>query len=144
MALTEIYSDRIIEIAANLPETERLVAPDASARKVSRVCGSVVEVDLALEDGKVSAYAHDVSACALGQTAASIVANNILGASSQELRQLRDEMHAMLKADGPPPEGKRWEELKLLEPVRDYPARHTSTMLVFDAVVDCLDQIGAN
>jgi len=144
MALSEIYSDRIVEIAANLPEFERLATPDASARKVSRVCGSVVTVDLSLKDGRVSDYAHDVSACALGQTSASIVANNIAGATPAELRQVHDEMFAMLKSGGPPPTGERWADLKLLQPVKDYPARHTSTMLVFDAVVDCLDQIGAN
>ncbi len=142
MELSDIYSDSIIEIAGRLPATERLANPDASARKVSRICGSVVEVDLGLTDGVVSAYAHDISACALGQTSASIVAEHIVGSTPAELRQLRDTMLAMLKRGGPPPGGK-WAELKFLEPVREYPARHASTMLVFEAVVACLDQIEA-
>lgn len=142
MELSDIYSDKIIEIAGRLPATERLAHADASARKVSRVCGSVVEVDLALADGAVSAYAHDVSACALGQTSASIVAEHIVGSTPAELRALRETMHAMLKQDGPPPTGK-WADLRFLEPVRDYPARHASTMLVFEAVVACLDRIEA-
>lgn len=141
MELSDIYSDKILEIAGKLPEIQRLDAPDASARKVSRVCGSIVEVDLNIRNGIVADYAHDISACALGQTASSVVAENIIGASTAELRQLRDEMFAMLKNDGPTPTGARWQDLKYLEPVRTYTARHASTMLVFEAIVDCLDQI---
>lgn len=140
MELTDLYSDEILKFAGNLPLTERLAHPQATARRVSRVCGSVVEVDLSLEGGRVSEYAHEVNACALGQTAAAIVARDIVGATPDELRALRDTMEAMLKRGGPPPTG-RWADLKLLQPVRDYPPRHTSTLLVFEAVVDCLDQI---
>lgn len=142
MELTALYSDKIIEIAGNLPLLERLKNPDASSRRTSRICGSVVTVDLNLRNGVVTDYAHDVSACALGQTSASIVASHIVGSTPSELRQLRQQMIAMLKGEGPPPEGK-WADMKYLEPVRDYPPRHASTLLVLDAVVDCLDQIEA-
>jgi len=141
MELSELYSERILEIAGNLAETGRLVAPDASARRVSRVCGSTIEVDLKMRDGAVTDYAHEVDACALGQTSASIMAQHIVGAGADELRLLRTQMYAMLKDGGPPPTGERWADLKYLEPVRDYKPRHASTLLVFDAVVDCLDQI---
>lgn len=140
MELTDLYSDEILTFAGNLPLTGRLEHPQATSRRVSRVCGSVVEVDLSLEGGRVSAYAHEVKACALGQTAAAIVARNIVGSTPDELRTLRDTMEAMLKKGGPPPTGK-WSDLKFLQPVRDYPPRHASTLLVFNAVVDCLDQI---
>ncbi len=140
MELSDVYSERIIEIAANLPVTTPLVAPDVTARKTSRICGSRIEVSLNVKDGIVRDYAHEVSACALGQTSASIVAQNIVGARVDELYALRDTMVAMLKKNGPPPTG-RWVDMKYLEAVRDYPARHTSTLLVLEAVVDCLDQI---
>jgi len=140
MSISDIYSQTIVEIAARLPEAHRLADPDASARKVSRVCGSVVEVDLKLKDGVVVEYGHDVNACALGQTSASIMAAHIIGSSAAELRALRDQVFAMLKQNGPTPNGK-WSELKYLEPVRDFSPRHASIMLVFEAVVDCLDQI---
>ena len=97
-------------------------------------------VDLKLDDGKVSDFAHDVKACALGQASSSVMARNIIGATPDELRAVRQAMIAMLKENGPPPTG-RFEDLKYLEPVRDYRARHASTLLTFDAVVDCLDQI---
>lgn len=140
MELSDIYSDKIIQIAGRLSAIERLGAPDASARKVSRVCGSVVEVDLDLKDGVVTDYAHDISACALGQTSASVVAEHIVGATADELRLLRTHMIAMLKGGGEPPVG-RWADLAYLQPVVGYPARHASILLVFEAVVDCLDQI---
>jgi NifU-like protein involved in Fe-S cluster formation len=142
MELSDLYSQRILEIAANQPVPGRLAAPDATARKVSRVCGSSIEVDISLSDGRISAYGHKISACALGQTSAAIVATNIVGTPADEFRALRDQMAAMLKSNGEPPNG-RWSDLAYLEPVRDYAPRHTSTLLVFDAVVEALDKIEA-
>ncbi|WDR05503.1 iron-sulfur cluster assembly scaffold protein [Devosia rhodophyticola] len=140
MELSDLYSEKILNIAANALNPPRLVQADASARKVSRICGSVVEVDLVVRDGTITDYGHDVSACALGQTSAAIVAKHIVGTPVGAFRHLRDQMHAMLKENGPPPAGK-WEELRYLEPVREYRARHASTLLVFDAVVEALKKI---
>lgn len=141
MDLSDLYSDKILEIAGNQPVPGRLVDADASARKVSRVCGSTIEVDIKVSDGVIVGYGHDISACALGQTSAAIVAINVVGTPTVEFRRVRDEMTAMLKADGAPPAGEKWADLKYLEPVRDYRPRHTSTLLVFDAVVEALDQL---
>lgn len=142
MELSDLYSERILEIAANPPRAERLPDPDASARRVSRICGSVIEVDVKVVDGVITAFGQDVQACALGQTSAAIVAREIVGTPTVEFRAVRDQMTAMLKEDGVPPTGK-WSDLAYLEPVRDYRPRHTSTLLVFDAVVDALDRIEA-
>jgi NifU-like protein involved in Fe-S cluster formation len=101
-----------------------------------------VTVDLALRDGKVVDFAHDVKACALGQASSSIMARNIVGSTPEELRDLRQTVRRMLKENGAPPEGK-WEDVAVLEPVRDYKARHASTLLTFDAVVDAIEQIEA-
>ena len=143
MELNELYSSTILEIAANQPVPGRLANPDASARRVSRICGSTIEVDIAVEDGVITGYGHEIAACALGQTSAAIVAANIVGTHVEDMRAVRAQMHAMLKENGPPPAG-RWERLKFLEPVRDYRPRHTSTLLVFDAVADALDAIARN
>ena len=140
--LTDIYSAKILELAANIPRQGRLAEPDASAKVHSKLCGSTIIVDLVMRDGKVVDFAHDVKACALSQAAASIMARNIIGATALELRQLRDEVRAMLKDNGPPPQGK-WAEIGVLEPVRDFKARHTSTLLTFEATVDALNQIEA-
>jgi NifU-like protein involved in Fe-S cluster formation len=138
--LTDIYNDKILELAANIPRQGRLAAPGASAKAHSKLCGSTVIVDLSMENGKVVDFAHDVKACALGQAAASLMARHVIGATAPELRQLRDEVRAMLKENGPPPKGK-WAEIALLEPVRDYKARHASTLLTFEATVDAINQI---
>ncbi|MGB3338575.1 MAG: iron-sulfur cluster assembly scaffold protein [Devosia sp.] len=140
MELSDLYSQRILDLTGNAPQPGRLADADASARKVSRVCGSVVEVDVRVRDGVIAAYGHDVSACALGQTSAAVVAREIVGTPIGEFRQVRQQMHAMLKENGPPPTGK-WHDLRYLEPVRDYRARHMSTLLVFDAVVEALEKI---
>lgn len=138
--INDVYNTRILEFAGNIQRLGRLDAPDASAKAHSKLCGSTVIVDLKVENGVVSDFAHDVKACALGQASSSIMARHVVGASAEELRALRLTMLRMLKENGSPPEG-RFEDLKFLEPVRDYKARHNSTMLTFDAVVDCLDQI---
>jgi NifU-like protein involved in Fe-S cluster formation len=101
-----------------------------------------VTVDLKMDDDVVTDFAHEVKACALGQASSSIMAQHVVGAHADELRQVRETMLKMLKENGSPPEG-RFEDLKFLEPVRDYKARHASTMLTFDAVVDAIDQIEA-
>jgi NifU-like protein involved in Fe-S cluster formation len=138
--LDDVYNAKILELAGNIPRIGRLDRPDASARAHSRLCGSTVTVDVKMEDGRVCDYAHEVKACALGQSSSSIMARTIIGSSPDELRSVRETMQKMLKGDGPPPNG-RWADLKFLEPVRDYKARHASTMLTFDAVVDAVDQI---
>lgn len=140
--LNDIYNAKILELAANIPRRGRLAAPDATAKAHSKLCGSTVIVDLVMRDGKVVDFAHDVKACALGQAAASLMARNVIGATGPELRQLRNIMRAMLKENGPPPQGK-WADAGVLEPVRDYKARHASTLLTFEATVDAIDQIEA-
>ena len=140
--LEDIYNRRILELSAEIPRIGRLADPDASATAHSRLCGSTVTVDLKMDGNVVSDFAHDVKACALGQASSSIMARHVVGATAAELRAVREAMRRMLKENGPPPEG-RFEELRFLEPVRDYKARHASTMLTFDAVVDAIDQIEA-
>ncbi len=140
--ISEIYNQRILELAGNIPRLGRLPNPDASAKAHSRLCGSTVVVDLRVENGRVVDFAHDVKACALGQASSSLMARHVIGATAEELNDLRDRMTRMLKANGHPPEGK-WAEFAVLEPVRDYKARHASTLLTFDAVADALAQIAA-
>ncbi|MEO1241073.1 MAG: iron-sulfur cluster assembly scaffold protein [Pseudomonadota bacterium] len=142
--ISDLYSGGILDAAAAIPPARRLDHPQASAVKISRVCGSEVEVDLSLKDGAVAEFGMAARACALGQAAASIVARNIIGATPDELYTLRDQMRAMLKEGASPPAGKRWKDLALLESIRDYPQRHASTLLVFEAVCDCLDQLAAD
>jgi len=138
--IDDVYNSRILELAGNIPRIGRLEDADASATAHSKLCGSTVTVDLKLADGVVSDFAHEVKACALGQASSSVMASHIVGAKPDELRAVREMMRRMLKENGAPPSG-RFEDLKYLEPVRDYKARHASTMLTFDAVVDALDQI---
>ena len=140
--INDVYNAKILDFAGNIPRIGRLDHPDASAKAHSKLCGSTVIVDLNLQNGVVTDFAHDVKACALGQSSASIMARNVIGATAHELREVRQTMLKMLKENGPAPTG-RFADLAFLEPVRDYKARHASTMLTFDAVVDCLDQIDA-
>lgn len=140
--LNEVYNKRILQFAADIPLTERLESADATVIAHSRLCGSKVSVDLKMEGDVVTAFGHEVKACALGQASSSIMAHNIIGSSATELRAVAAQMRAMLTEDGPVPEG-RWADLAILEPVRDFKARHASTLLTFDAVEDAIGQIEA-
>ncbi|EKF19721.1 iron-sulfur cluster assembly scaffold protein [Nitratireductor pacificus] len=138
--LDDVYNAKILGFAGNISRVGRLDAPDASAKAHSKLCGSTVLVDLKMEGDTVTDFAHEVKACALGQASSAIMAAHVVGAKADELRQLRAQMYAMLKEAGVPPGG-RFEDLKYLEPVRDYKARHASTLLTFDAVVDAIEQV---
>jgi len=141
--LNDVYNKRILELAAEIPRLGRLPHPDATATAHSKLCGSTVTVDLVLRNGQVADFAHDVKACALGQASCSIMARNIVGSTTEELRALRDGVRRMLKENTPPPDAAKWADIAVLEPVREYKARHSSTLLIFDAVVDAIAQIEA-
>ena len=138
--IDDVYNAKILGFAGNIGRIGRLDAPDATATAHSKLCGSTVTVDIRLDGETVVDFAHVVKACALGQASSAIMANNVLGATATELRDVRETMRRMLKEEGPAPEG-RFADLRYLEPVRDYKARHASTMLTFDAVIDAIEQV---
>lgn len=138
--IDDVYNKRILEFAGNIERLGRIADPDAVATVHSKLCGSKVTVYLRMSDGVVTDFAHEVKACALGQASSSVMARNVVGCTSEELRAVRDSMYKMLKENGPASEG-RFDDLKYFEPVREYKARHASTLLTFDAVIDCIRQI---
>jgi NifU-like protein involved in Fe-S cluster formation len=140
--LNDVYSRRILELAADIPLQDTLQDAHASAKAHSKLCGSTVTVHLKLDGNVVSAFAHEVKACALGRASSSVMGRHVVGSTAEELRALREIMNRMLKAGGDPPPGK-WADLALLEPARDLKARHASILLTFDAVVDALAEAEA-
>jgi NifU-like protein involved in Fe-S cluster formation len=141
--LNDVYNSRILDLAGNIPRLGRLPDPDATATAHSKLCGSTVTVDLKMDGDTVTDFAHEVKACALGQASSSIMARHVVGAKAGDLRALRDGVRKMLKENGAPPANGEWTDIAVLEPVRDFKARHASTMLTFDAVVDAINQIEA-
>ncbi|MFC5389308.1 iron-sulfur cluster assembly scaffold protein [Brevundimonas bullata] len=138
--IDDLYSARILSLAANLPHSGRLAAPQGSAERVAKLCGSKAIVDVTLDDqGRIKEFAQAVKACALGQAAAGVVGESILGASASEILEARDAMLAMLKSGGDGPVG-RFEGLRVLKQVADYPARHASTMVALEATLDAVNQ----
>ena len=135
--IDDLYSAKLLKLAANLPRLGRLAAPDASVEKVAKLCGSRVLVDVTVEGDRVADFAQEVKACALGQAAASVLGAHVVGATLAELEAARSQLKAMLKTGGPAPDG-RFADLALLGPVKDYPARHASTMLAFEAVTEAV------
>ena len=137
----DIYSTKILEVVAAMPQLGCFEGADGSASKSSKLCGSKIEVCLNVEDGKISKYGQTVEACLLGQAAASVMAQNAIGLTKEEVVSIRDDMLAMLKEDAPAPKG-IWADLEVLYPVKDYKPRHTSMMLVFEATIAALDEAG--
>ncbi len=138
--IDELYSARILKLAANLPHSGRLPAPDGTGERVAKLCGSRAVVDVTLDAaGRIATFAQDVKACALGQAAAGVLGEAVIGASVEELSAARDAMLAMLKAGGEGPEG-LFEGLRALKQVADYPARHASTMVAIEATLEAVQQ----
>jgi NifU-like protein involved in Fe-S cluster formation len=140
--IDDLYSSKILALAANMPRAGRLAAPQGSSEKVAKLCGSRIVVDVTLKDGAVADFAQEVKACALGQAAAAILGEHVIGAKLDEIEQARDCLRSMLKSGGEPPEG-RFKDLAVLAPVKDYPPRHASTLLAFEAAVDAVRQASA-
>lgn len=141
--MDDIYNSRILEFAGNIPLSGVLPDADASADAHSRLCGSKVKVYVKMDGPIISGFSHEVKACALGQASSSIMARHVVGATADEVRQAKADMLAMLKEGGEGPAG-RFEDMRFLKPVKDYKARHASTMLTFDAVVKAIDEIEAS
>jgi NifU-like protein involved in Fe-S cluster formation len=137
--IDDLYSARILMLAANLPHAGRLAAPEGTGERVAKLCGSRATVDVTLDEaGRVADFAQDVKACALGQAAAGVLGQHAIGASVQEITEARDAMSAMLKADGDGPSG-RFEGLRVLKQVADYPARHASTLVAVEATLEAVN-----
>ena len=137
--LIKLYSGRILAMAAEMPRTERLAAPHATATRRSPLCGSTVSVDVRVEDGRVADYGQDVKACALGQAAASVVGAQALGRTLPEIEAARDALRAMLKEGGPVPDAP-WDGFEALSPARDYRNRHASIMLAIEALAEAVGE----
>ena len=141
--LMKLYSQRILALAAEIPRIGRLEAPDGSAMKRSPLCGSTVTADVAVADGKVADYAHDVKACALGQSSASVLGSQIVGLTRDQIAEGREALKAMLKADGPVP-GAPFDDLEALLPAKDYKNRHASILLAWDAALAAIDEAASH
>jgi len=135
--IDDLYSAKVLALAANMPRSGRLAAPQGSSEKVSKLCGSKVAVDVVMDGERVADFAQDVQACALGQAAAAVLGANVIGATRAEIDEARQHLYAMLKNGGAPPQG-RFSDLAMLAPVRDYPPRHASTMLAFEAAAEAV------
>lgn len=140
--MTEMYATEVLQLAADIPHIGRLDAPDGSAHKVSRICGSELTLDLTLEAGRIAALGLEVQACALGQASASVFARSAIGATADEVRAARDQLKAMLRDGGEAPQG-RFEALKALAPAASYRQRHGSILLAFEAADAALTAAGA-
>jgi NifU-like protein involved in Fe-S cluster formation len=140
--LIKLYSTRILALAAQMPHVGSLDNPDASAMKRSPLCGSKVAVDVIMQNGKITEFAQNVKACALGQAAASVAAQNIIGRTAEEVARARDELAAMLKSGGPPP-GPPFDGFEVLAPASEYKNRHASILLSLDATAEACASIAA-
>ncbi|MDD9924172.1 MAG: iron-sulfur cluster assembly scaffold protein [Boseongicola sp.] len=138
--LIKLYSGRILELAADIPLTERLDAPDVTVKKRSPLCGSTVTVDVNVENGKISAFGQDVKACALGQASAAVLAANVIGRSREEISEARDALEGMLKHDGPAPNAP-FDGYDVLLPARDFRNRHASIMLALEATLEAMQSL---
>ena len=137
--LIKLYSGRILELAADIPLTTRLDAPDATVKKRSPLCGSTVTVDVSVEDGRVAAFGQDVKACALGQASAAVLASQVIGRTRDEIIAARDQLKAMLSDDGGVPVAP-FDGYDVLLPARDFRNRHASIMLALEATAEAMQQ----
>jgi len=137
--LIDLYSGRILALAADIPHAERLDSPEGTARKRAPLCGSTVTVDVKMDGDRIVGFGQDVKACALGQAAASVVGAHVIGTDRASVQKARDQLEAMLRHDGPAPDAP-FDELKVLMPARGYKNRHASILLCLEATCTAMDE----
>ncbi|WP_375634486.1 MULTISPECIES: iron-sulfur cluster assembly scaffold protein [unclassified Bartonella] len=138
--IDNIYNDKILKYAAHIGKIGRLNNPDATSRKHAHLCGSTITVDLKVENGIITDFAHEIHVCVLGQASASLLASHIIGQTTQDLKILREVIYQMLTQNGPSPQAP-FEDFSCLQPIKDYKVRHAATLLPFDATIDCIQKI---
>lgn len=133
-----LYSREVLRKTTQIAHLGRLAAPQGSAHGVARLCGSTMQVDVVLKDGVFSEFAVTPKACALGQASAAILSQSVIGSSVDELQAARDALLALLKGEpiGFPP---RFADLKMLQSVRDFPARHDAVLLPWQTTLAAVD-----
>lgn len=137
--LIKLYSKRILALAADMPLTDPLDAPDVTVKRRAPLCGSTVTVSLTVSDGCISGYSQDVKACALGQASAALMATHVLGRNRTEIEAGRDALRAFLAGDGTGPAAP-WAGYDVLTPARDYRNRHASILLAFEATAEAMEK----
>ncbi len=135
--LIGLYAKDVLAKAGGISRTGRLDDPHITLTRTSPLCGSRIRVDLKVDGGKVADYAQEIHACALGQAAAAIVAEQVLGKTLGEMRGAARQMRAMIVNGGPPPGGE-WADLGILASVHNHKARHGAVLLALEATIEGL------
>jgi NifU-like protein involved in Fe-S cluster formation len=132
---TALYNRDILRLAASMPHARRLDRPQASAERRSPTCGSRVVVDVVLDaNGRVAELGQVVNSCALGQASAALMGRHAIGRTAGEIGAARDNLAAFLKGQSEDPGD--WPGVELLEAAREFPARHASILLPFEAAAE--------
>ena len=132
--LVNLYSGQLLALAADIPLTGRLAAPQGSAKRRSPVCGSVITADVGLTAGRISDFAQEVRACALGQAAAAVLGRVVIGRNRPELEQALQHLGDMLAHEGPVPDAP-FDGFGVLVAARGFPNRHASIRLALEAAL---------
>lgn len=137
--LMALYSRRLLALAADIDHVGRLDDPDGSVMKRSPQCGSSVTADLRISQGKIVEFAQEIRACALGQASAAVLGKVIIGCDHADLVRAVDELAGMLAGTGPVPAAP-FDGLEALLPAREFPNRHASVMLAWQAALAAFEQ----
>lgn len=131
--LMALYSRQLLALAADIPHLGRLDAADGAASRRSPQCGSTVRVEVGMDGPRIARFAQEVRACALGQASAGLLGRHMPGLTVAQLQDGRDALRAMLQG-GPAPQG-AFADLAVLSAARDFPNRHASIMLAWEAAL---------
>lgn len=130
-----LYDTALLRLATTIPHLGRLPDPQGSADRRSPVCGSRVIADVMLDGaGRVAALGLDVSACALGQASANLMASHAIGRTPEELAEARDALASWLAGELEKPGD--WPGLDQLARALPHTARHAAIRLPFEAAAE--------
>lgn len=134
-----LYSPALLSLATELANYPFVGAWVHSGSARSKTCGSSIEIGLALDDrSRVTRLGLRVSACAVGQAAATIFAQGCKGFDRLELAAHLSEIeHWLGNSTVVRPSWPGFEPLLI---ARDYPARHGALLLPWKAALQALSK----
>ncbi len=133
-----LYSRDILRLAVSIPHQERLPNPDATAQKRSKTCGSQVTVDVVIsQKQRLEKLGIEISACAVGQASAAILAEGALGKTLAEIEDARSKLSEYLAGSRSSPGD--WNNIDLLAVTKEYSGRHSAILLSYDTLINAFE-----
>lgn len=141
LSAERLYTPELLALTLELAQWPAMENLPLHGEARAATCGSTLALDLDLDDaGRIATLGLRVRACAVGQAAATLFARHAKGCDLATLQSVHDRIEGWLDGEGPLPD---WPGLAMLEPARQFPARHGAILLPWKSAIAALSSAPA-